>query len=222
MPVTRTSYLLEKDRDDRSRRGARRCVPPLALLAVVFVLPTIRACDRPVGALEFGLNDPVAAVITWPLFALAAMVAILTVGQRADAPHAGPARAILAAPVITWLAGIWSPIIIVDEASRSAHGAQELAVLGAALLIALPLSIVAFARAVRARGWTRWRLAIGSFAAASWLTYPAQYIFRSLLLADERRKLLFGAYVFTAAMIGLSVAAARRDQTDGRLPPADS
>jgi hypothetical protein len=211
MPVTRTPYLLERDRDDRSGRAARRCVPPLVLLAVVFVLPTIRACDRPIGALEFGLNDPIAALMTWPLFALAAMLAVLTVGQRADAPHAGPARAVLAAPVITWLAGIWSTIIVVDEAARSPHRTQELTTVGVALLVALPVSIIAFARGVRARRWTRWRLAICSFAAAAWLTYPAQYILGGLFSAGERRHLLFGAYVFAAAMVWLSVAAARRD-----------
>ena len=63
---------------------------------------------------------------------------------------------------------------------------------------------------------------MAGFAAATWLTYPAQYIFGGLLIAEERRRLLFGAYVFAGAMLWLSVAAARRDQTDGRATPPDS
>src|SRR4051812_20946598 len=159
MPVTRTPYLLERDRDDRSGRAARRCIPPLALLAVVFVLPTIRACDRPVSPLDFGLNNAFSAVVAWPVFAIAAMVAILMLGQRADGAHPGPTRAVLAAPVLTWLASIWSALLIIEETPRSPHPTPQLIVAGAALLGALPLSIVGFVRAVRARGWTRWRLA---------------------------------------------------------------
>ena len=211
MPATRTPYLLERDREDRSRRGARRCLPPLALLAIVFVLPTIRACNGSMSPLDVGLNGPGAAALTWPLFAIAAMLAILTLGQRADRPHPAPARAVLAAPVMTWLASVWPAIMIMEESARSPHRTQDLIVAGVALLVAFPLSIISFAGAVRARGWTRWRRAIGSFAAAAWLTYPAQFIFGCLFVPDERRDLLFGAYVFAAAMVWLSVAAARRD-----------
>ena len=93
--------------------------------------------------------------------------------------------------------------MVMEELPRSPHRTQDLIVAGVALLVAFPLSIISFAGAVRARGWTRWRLAIGSFAAAAWLTYPAQFIFVFLLVPDERRDLLFGAYVFAVAMIWL-------------------
>jgi len=78
------------------------------------------------------------------------------------------------------------------------------------LLVALPLSIVAFMRALRAQGWRRWRHALTSFAAATWLTYPAQTVFAYAFTDVERPALRWGAYVFAAALVWLSVAAARR------------
>src|SRR5262245_6326317 len=76
--------------EERARRGARRCVPPLALLAVAFVLPTVRSCMGPVSPLSFGLLAPAPAVIMWiwPLFLLAAALALMTLlrpqGARLD------------------------------------------------------------------------------------------------------------------------------------------
>jgi hypothetical protein len=192
------------------------------LLAVVFVLPTIRACDGSLSPLDFGLQISGGAVMVWPVFVIAAMLVILTLGQRADGPHAEPARAVLAAPVLTWLASVWPTMMIAEESARSLHRTLELTFVAFAWLVLFPLSIGGFVGALRARGWTRWRRAIGSFVAATWLTYPAQYILGCLFVPAERHGLLFGAYVFVAAMVWLSLAAARRDQTDGRLPPADS
>lgn len=211
MPVTRTSSLLESERADRARRGARRCVPPLALLAIVFVLPTIRACGRDASALDLGLKNAPTAFMAWPLFAIAAGLAWLTLVRPPEHPFSEPPRGALVAPVLTWLSCLFPAIAILQEWGARPPSVQARIVAAFALFVALPISIIAFARGLRAAGWTRWRHAITSFAAAAWLTYPAQIIFAWVTDRAERPDLRWGAYVFVAAMVWLSVAAARRD-----------
>jgi len=210
MTGTQTSALRNRDRDDRDRRGARRCVPPLALLALVFVLPTLRACDRNMSPLQLGLRFAPTAFMTWPLFAAAAGLAWLTLLQpRLRGPLSEPVRGVLAAPILTWLSCILPAFVLVDEWAQARAPERIVAVV--ALLVALPLSIVAFVRALRTANWKRWRYALASFAAAAWLTYPAQVIFGYLFDPVERPDLRWGAYVFAMAMLWLSVVAARRD-----------
>ena len=212
MAGTRTAELRDRDRDDLARRGARRCVPPLALLALVFVLPTVRACDRNMSPLELGLKVSPIVFMAWPMFAIAAGLACLVLVQpRLRGPLLQPTRGVLAAPVLTWLSCIFPAFVMADDWARSQPRAQEWIVAAVALLVALPLSIVAFVRAVRAANWRRERYAIASFAAAAWLTYPAQVIFADLFDPRERPGLRWGAYVFAVALVWLSVAAARRD-----------
>ena len=212
MPVTQSSsLLLESERAARARQSAQRCIPPLALLAVVFVLPTIRACERTMSPLDLGLNDAWSAFAAWPVFAIAAGLAWLTLLQPREHPLSEPIRGVLAAPVLTWLACILPAFVLADEWRVRAPSVQARIVAAAALLIALPLSVVAFVRALRAAGWRRWRHALTSFAAAAWLTYPAQIIFAYAFDRAERPDLRWGAYVFAAAMVWLSVAAVRRD-----------
>jgi len=211
MPITRTSSLLESERADRARRGARRCVPPLALLAMAFVLPTIRACGRDASALDLGLKDAPIGFMVWPLFAIAAGLAWLTLVRPPEHPFSEQPRGALAAPILTWLSCVLPAVVMVDEWGARPPSVQARTVAAFALFVALPLSVVAFVRALRAAGWRRLRHAIASFAAAAWLTYPAQIIFAYAFDRAERPDLRWGAYVFAAAMIWLSVAAARRD-----------
>ena len=189
--------------DERVRRGARRCVPPLGLLAVAFVLPTVHSCMGPISPLSFGLMFPEYAVITWPVFLLAAALAAIALLRRAEGARSDRARVVLAVPVLAWVASLW-PLRGAGASAALATTDDLIAV--AAVLVALPLSIGAFARALRAAGWSRWRHAIDSFAAAAWLMTPPQYVF-ARLLEGRFRGLGYGAYSITAAMVWLSAAA---------------
>ena len=210
MAVTRSSILLEGERAERARRGARRCVPPMALLVVVFVLPSIRACDRTMSPLQLGLASSLDAFMAWPVFAIAAGLVWLTLLQPREHPLSEPVRGVLAAPVLTWLSCLLPGYLMVHEWREWHPSAAAQIVAAGGLLVALPLSIVAFMRALRAQGWRRWRHALTSFAAATWLTYPAQTVFAYAFTDVERPALRWGAYVFAAALVWLSVAAARR------------
>lgn len=190
--------------DERVRRGARRCVPPLGLLAVAFVLPTVHSCMGPISPLSFGLMFPEHAVITWPIFLLAAALAAMTLLRRAEGARLDRARVVLAVPVLAWVASLW-PAVHGAGASATLASTDDLIAV-AAVLVALPLSIGAFARALRATGWSRWRHAIDSFAAAAWLMIPPQYVF-ARLLEGRFRGLEYGAYSIAAAMVWLSAAA---------------
>jgi hypothetical protein len=176
----------------------------------VFVLPAIRACERDMSPLQLGLTNAWFAFTAWPVFPIALGLAWLTLLQPPERPRPEAERAALAAPIATWIGSILSARAIVEDLSTSTHAAERI-VPALALLVALPLSIVAFVRALRAAGWTRWRRAIASFAAAAWLTYPAQMVVPFLFNRTDRADLRWGAYVFAAAMVWLSVAAARRD-----------
>lgn len=191
---------------ERDRRGARRCVPPLGLLAVALVLPTVHSCMGSISPLSFGLAFPRYAAITWPVFLLAAALAAMTLLRRVDPERPDRARVVLAVPVLTWAASAWQAAVRGGGAPATLANTDDLIAI-AGVLVALPLSIGAFARAVRAAGWSRWRHAIASFAAAAWLTYPPQYVF-ARLLDGKVRGLACGAYAIAAAMLWLSGAAA--------------
>jgi hypothetical protein len=188
------------EQDRRARRGARHCLPPLGLLAVAFVLPTFQSCLGPISPLRFGLIAPCSFtfISIWPLFLLAAALAAMTLLRNRT-------RAVLAIPALTWLASVWPAVAAVRTTAAPPNNEDLIAAVAG--LFALPLSIASFARALRAAGWTRWRHAMTSFAAAAWLTFPAQHIF-GLLLDGKFRGLACGAYAIAAAMIWLSVAAA--------------
>ena len=219
MAVTRTSVSAGQGPRDRSRRGARRCLPPLALLAIVFVLPAIRGCggcDERSGCLP--ANRP------WP--ACHGMAAVCLRGDPGDLDpgpargrsDAGPARAVLAAPVLTWLASISSAIVILEELPtkppprsgldrRRRRAAGRVAALDHRLCTRRARArldpLATCDRFVRRRGLA---------------DVPRAIHLRMSARSGGTPRLVFGAYVFAAAMIWLSVAAARRDQTDGRLP----
>jgi len=193
--------------DERARRGARRCVPPLGLLAVAFVLPTVHSCVGSISPLSFGVAFPDCAAIIWPVFLLAAALAAMTLVRRADPEHADRPRAVLAVPVLTWAASLWLAVRGGGASAWVAKTDDLIAIAG--VLVALPLSIGAFARALRAAGWSRWRHAIASFAAAAWLLVPPQYVF-ARLLDGSFRGLAYGAYAIAAAMLWLSAAVVHR------------
>jgi len=190
--------------DERARRGARRCVPPLGLLAVAFVLPAVHSCMGSISPLAFGLMVPEYSANIWPLFLLAATLAAMTILRRADPERPDRARAVLVVPVLTWAASLWLAVRGGGASARVANTDDLIAIAG--VLFALPLSIGAFARALRAAGWSRWRHAIASFAAAAWLTTPPQYVF-ACLLEGRCRELAYGAYAIAAAMLWLSATA---------------
>jgi hypothetical protein len=200
---------LPDDRDGRARRRARGCVPPLVLVAIVFVLPTIRACDRVESPLSYGVDmGALTAASAWTPFLIAAALAVLTLLRPAATPLSPNDRGVLLAPIVIWLTSAWSVFVMMDEAIAKTHTRGAVAVPALALAIALPLSIVSFRRALRASGWTRWLQALRSFAAAAWLTLPVQWI--SMCLVDRESGLELGAYVLLVGMAWLSVAAARR------------
>ena len=136
--------------DERARRGARRCVPPLGLLAVAFVLPTVHSCVGSISPLSFGVAFPDCAAIIWPVFLLAAALAAMTLVRRADPEHADRPRAVLAVPVLTWAASLWLAVRGGGASAWVAKTDDLIAIAG--VLVALPLSIGAFARALRAGG----------------------------------------------------------------------
>ena len=190
--------------DERARRGARHCVPPLGLLAVALGLPTVHSCVGSISPLSFGVAFPECAAIMWPVFLLAAALGAMTLVRRAAPEHQDRPRAVLAIPLLTWAAGLWLAVRGGGASARVANTDDLIAIAG--VLVALPLSIGAFARALRAAGWSRWRHAIASFAAAAWLLFPPRYVF-ARLLDGSFRGLAYGAYAIAAAMLWLSAAA---------------
>jgi hypothetical protein len=194
--------------ETRARRGADRCVPPLRLLAIALVLPMVHTYFGSVSPLAFGFLQVSAAIETWPLFLLAGGLAMLTWLQPAGGPRPAAARAVMLPPVLLWLKNGWPAVKSALHWVESPPATRHEMVEALALLVALPLSIFAYTRALRSPGWARWRYALASFAAATWLTFPAQYLISSFLGAPTIASLLPGAYVFAVALIWLSIAAA--------------
>jgi hypothetical protein len=198
-------------KERRARRGSRACVPPLALVSVAFFLPFVRSCPGdpvPVSPLSAGLTDVVMTALVWPLFLIAAGLALATLFQPGAGPSRLSARGVLAAPILTWLASVYPLAFAVPAVlwHREHMNAADLSYLAFQLLIALPLSIVAFRRALRSDGWIRWRYVLASFAAAAYLTFPVEYVFVNL--ADLIPSMLPGALVLALGMSWLTAAGA--------------
>jgi hypothetical protein len=148
---------------DRNRSAAVASIPSLFAIAAAFFLPFVRGCDAmvvPLGFVRESLHRPLVEARVVPPFAVAALLALLTVVAmlRRRAPDRVSERIAFAGVGVSAVAMLVGWYFLVTEASRI-HVVDVFHVAIGAL--GLRLYWTAFHR----EGWTRWERLVAAHAA---------------------------------------------------------
>jgi hypothetical protein len=153
-------------------------------LALVFVLPTYRECSEPKAPVEFAAEDVGAALLVVPPFALALLLAVVTLLARMQRRPPWT----VASTVVALVLSLHAAGVLVVSALAVAESGWSSVVLVALLAAAVLACVV---RALRRAAWTRWAwLARGHAVMVS----PLAVLFFGFAFLEDKGGLV-GAYV---------------------------
>jgi hypothetical protein len=157
---------LEIIENRRSRSAAAMALPPLAVIAITFFLPFVRACSSTPSPAEYIGGECSALTVAWvaPPFAAAALLALLT--ALALWHGRAPGRVIWRVALLGLGACFGAAAICVTIFGRDLHGRGLAAMMGMAWPVAaIGLGALPLFFARRRGPWTAWVHLLGSFAA---------------------------------------------------------
>jgi peptidoglycan/LPS O-acetylase OafA/YrhL len=192
-------------RPDSSRRAAVASLPSLLAISAAFFLPFVKGCNAMVSPLQFsleGLDNPLVQAWLLPRFAVAALLAVLTLISIAKKREPGRACERLA-----WAALATSAAALAVDWYLLFKGDHALTV-PLAVLSAITLgSVLLLLGAARHRSWARWVRLIAAHAA---LSSP---LCGFVVTAGSWRSVGAGGYAYTtsiAILLFLYVLSRRR------------
>jgi hypothetical protein len=175
-----------------ARRAAIASIYPQLVLALAFLLPAYRECGEPKSAADYAAEGAGAAGLMVPPFAVALVMAVVTLAARRlrRPPHAVAATS-LAAIVSFYALGIFAAVA--GDAATSGGGPVVLLAAGVAAVIGCATV------ALRRRGWARW----GWVERAHLLMVLPFGAFFALTAIFETDHTLVGAYFYLFACVAL-------------------
>ena len=193
-----------KTRPNNKKRAAALSMPPLALIAVAFFLPTVEACSEMISPAGFVGDEPLAGFWVVPPYLVGAVFLLLTgfILFRRREPS-GLQEGVAIAGLV---AGFSS--LLIQMGSHIYEGLGDTyAIAGLAwMFLAGTVASMALVSALKQRGWHRWDGLLASYAALATSLLPLY------VSALAERDLLFGGFIYTASVLAVAVLRVPRVQ----------